>query len=148
MFRVVGPDNDDLEAIDAPTQLSTAQFRTAACAAGRHPRWPWRCVALFVALSGGAYAAATLPAHSVGATQLKSFAVTNPKLGGVNSVGSRKIMPGAVGFYRVNRTEVQLRLKNACASGPGDHRRRRQRQCHLRAGDVRRPTAHPPLRLP
>jgi hypothetical protein len=73
-------------------------------------------VALFVALSGGAYAAVTLPAHSVGATQLKSFAVTNPKLG-VNSVGSRKIMPGAVGFYRVNRTEVQLRLKNACATG-------------------------------
>ena len=50
-------------------------------------------VALFVALSGGAYAAVTIPAHSVGATQLKSFAVTNPKLG-VNSVGSRKIMPG------------------------------------------------------
>ncbi len=73
-------------------------------------------VALFVALSGGAYAAATLPAHSVGATQLKSFAVTNPKLG-VGSVGSRKIMPGAVGFYRVNRTEVQLRLKSACATG-------------------------------
>ena len=55
------------------------------------------------------YAAVTLPAHSVGATQLKSFAVTNPKLG-VNSVGSRKIMPGAVGFYRVNRNEVQLRV--------------------------------------
>jgi|SRR5579875_2418451 len=73
-------------------------------------------VALFVALSGGAYAAVKIPAHSIGATQLKSFAVTNPKLG-VNSVGSRKIMPGAVGFYRVNRSEVQLRLKSTCAAG-------------------------------
>lgn len=73
-------------------------------------------VALFLALSGGAYAAATIPNHSVGANQLKTFAVTNPKLAN-NSVGSRKIMPGAVGFYRVNRTEVQLRLKSACAAG-------------------------------
>lgn len=72
--------------------------------------------ALFVALSGGAYAAVTIPAHSVGATQLKTFAVTNPKLG-VNSVGSRKIMPGAVGFYRVNRNEVQLRVNNSCSTG-------------------------------
>ncbi len=73
-------------------------------------------VALFVALSGGAYAAVTLPAASVGAKQLKTFAVTNPKLAN-NSVGSRKIMPGAVGFYRVNRTEVQLRLKSSCGTG-------------------------------
>jgi hypothetical protein len=73
-------------------------------------------VALFVALSGGAYAAVTLPAHSVGANQLKTFSVTNPKLAN-NVVGSRKIMPGAVGFYRVNRNEVQLRLKTTCATG-------------------------------
>lgn len=71
-------------------------------------------VALFVALSGGAYAAVTLPDHSVGARQLKTFAVTNPKLA-VDSVGSRKIMPGAVGFYRVNRNEVQLRVNGSCA---------------------------------
>jgi hypothetical protein len=70
-------------------------------------------VALFVALSGGAYAAVTIPAKSIGATQLKSFAVTNPKLG-VSSVGSRKIMPGAVGDYRVNRNEVQLRVTGTC----------------------------------
>ena len=87
----------------------------------RNPvRWhrpsPAMCVslvALFVALSGGAYAAVTIPAKSIGATQLKSFAVTNPKLG-VSSVGSRKIMPGAVGFYRVNRNEVQLRVTGTC----------------------------------
>ena len=70
-------------------------------------------VALFVALSGGAYAAVALPAHSVGATQLRTFAVTNPKLAN-NAVGSRKIMPGAVGFYRVNRDEVQLRVTGTC----------------------------------
>ena len=70
--------------------------------------------ALFVALSGGAYAAVALPKASVGAAQLKTFAVTNPKLG-TNSVGSRKIMPGAVGFYRVNRSEVQLRVTGTCA---------------------------------
>ena len=73
-------------------------------------------VALFVALSGGAYAAVTIPDHSVGANQLKTFAVTNPKLAN-NAVGSRKIMPGAVGFYRVNRNEVQLRVNGTCASG-------------------------------
>lgn len=73
-------------------------------------------VALFVALSGGAYAAVTIPNHSVGANQLKTFAVTNPKLAN-NVVGSRKIMPGAVGFYRVNRNEVQLRVNGTCASG-------------------------------
>jgi hypothetical protein len=70
-------------------------------------------MALFVALSGGAYAAVTIPSHSIGAAQLKTFAVTNPKLAN-NSVGSRKIMPGAVGFYRVNRNEVQLRVTGSC----------------------------------
>jgi hypothetical protein len=70
-------------------------------------------IALFLSAGGASYAAITIPAHSVGATQLRSFAVTNPKLG-VNSVGSRKIMPGAVGFYRVNRNEVQLRVTGSC----------------------------------
>lgn len=70
-------------------------------------------IALFLSAGGASYAAVSLPAHSVGATQLRSFAVTNPKLG-VRSVGSRKIMPGAVGFYRVNRNEVQLRVTGSC----------------------------------
>ena len=73
-------------------------------------------IALFLSAGGASYAAVTIPAHSVGATQLKSFAVTNPKLG-VGSVGSRKIMPGAVGFYRVNRNEVQLRVTGTCNPG-------------------------------
>jgi hypothetical protein len=37
-------------------------------------------VALFLAVSGGAYAAITLPAHSVGTTQLKNGAVTAAKV--------------------------------------------------------------------
>lgn len=77
---------------------------------------PAMCVALlalFLSAGGASYAAISIPAHSVGATQLRTFAVTNPKLG-TNSVGSRKIMPGAVGFYRVNRNEVQLRVTGTC----------------------------------
>ena len=70
-------------------------------------------IALFLSAGGASYAAMAIPAHSVGAKQLRTFAVTNPKLA-VNAVGSRKIMPGAVGFYRVNRNEVQLRVTGSC----------------------------------
>lgn len=83
-------------------------------------------VALFVALSGGAYAAVRLPAHSVGATQLRTFAVTNPKLAN-NAIGTRKIMnsavtfnkikPGSVGTVRIDKNDVQLRLKSTCPTG-------------------------------
>ncbi len=37
-------------------------------------------LALFLVLGGGAYAAATLPANSVGTAQLKTNAVTSPKV--------------------------------------------------------------------
>ena len=70
-------------------------------------------IALFLSAGGASYAAIAIPAHSVGATQLRTFAVTNPKLHN-DAVGSRKIMPGAVGFYRVNRNEVQLRVTGSC----------------------------------
>jgi hypothetical protein len=73
-------------------------------------------VALFLSAGGASYAAVTYPAHSIGAAQLKTFAVTNPKLAS-DAVGSRKIMPGAVGFYRVNRSEVQLRVSGSCTAG-------------------------------
>ena len=74
--------------------------------------------------------------HSVGASQLKTFAVTNPKL--ASNVGRlpqdhARARSASTG---VNRIEVQLRLKSTCATRPGDQRRRRQRQ-----GDLR-----PPLR--
>jgi hypothetical protein len=70
-------------------------------------------IALFLSAGGASYAAIAIPAHSVGANQLRTFAVTNPKLHN-DAVGSRKIMPGAVGFYRVNRNEVQLRVTGSC----------------------------------
>jgi hypothetical protein len=83
-------------------------------------------LALFVALSGGAYAAVTIPKASVGATQLKTFAVTNTKLG-TGSVGTRKIMtgavtyakiaPGSVGNVRIDKNEVQARLQSSCTTG-------------------------------
>ena len=75
-------------------------------------RW-WRCSSPFPVAPTRR---SRIPNHSVGATQLKTFAVTNPKLA-TDAVGSRKIMPGAVGFYRVNRNEVQLRVNGTCASG-------------------------------
>jgi hypothetical protein len=51
-------------------------------------------LALFIALSGTAYAA-TLPRNSVGTAQLKKNAVTTPKLK-KNAVTTRKIKKGAV----------------------------------------------------
>jgi hypothetical protein len=52
-------------------------------------------VALFVALSGGAYAAAGLLPNSVGSRQLRAHAVTNAKLAR-NSVGAAQLQRGAV----------------------------------------------------
>ncbi|MGC9221780.1 MAG: hypothetical protein ACP5H2_10600 [Solirubrobacteraceae bacterium] len=72
--------------------------------------------ALFLSLGGAGYAAIAIPAHSVGSAQLKTFAVTNSKLA-ASSVGFRKIMPGAVGTVRIDRNEVQLRIKDACPVG-------------------------------
>jgi hypothetical protein len=74
------------------------------------------CVALFMSLGGVGYAAVALPASSVGTTQLKNLSVTNSKIG-VASVGYRKIQPGAVGTVRVDKNDVQLRLKSTCAAG-------------------------------
>src|SRR3954453_16204335 len=51
-------------------------------------------IALFAALGGGAYAAATLAPNSVGSKQLKKKAVTNSKLG-ANAVTSSKAKNGA-----------------------------------------------------
>jgi hypothetical protein len=69
--------------------------------------------ALFLSLGGASYAAVMLPAHSVGSAQLKTFAVTNPKLAN-NSVGYRKIMPGSVGTVRIDKNDVQLRVTGTC----------------------------------
>ena len=56
-------------------------------------------LALFVAVGGAGWAAFRLPPHSVGTVQLQNFSVSNPKLR-PNSVGSAKIIAGAVGAGR------------------------------------------------
>jgi hypothetical protein len=52
-------------------------------------------VALFLALGGGAYAAASLPAHSVGARQLKHNAVTRAAIKR-NAVDGSKVANGSL----------------------------------------------------
>jgi hypothetical protein len=52
-------------------------------------------LALFVALGGASYAAATLPANSVGAKQLQKKAVTGSKLR-ANAVSSGKVKDGSL----------------------------------------------------
>ena len=52
-------------------------------------------LALFIALSGSAYAAFRLPANSVGTKQLKNGAVTRPKLAR-KAVDSSKVVPGSL----------------------------------------------------
>jgi len=63
-------------------------------------------IALFVALSGGAYAAVTLPRNSVGTAQIKPDAVIGSKVKNrslrgpdlaLDAVGTANIAPGAVG---------------------------------------------------
>ena len=54
------------------------------------------CIALFVALGGTSYAAVTLPANSVGTTQLKNSAVTGDKVKTATLSGN-KIVNGAIG---------------------------------------------------
>jgi hypothetical protein len=51
--------------------------------------------ALFIALTGGAYAAVSVPANSVGSKQLKSSAVIQSKLAS-NAVTSAKIKDGSL----------------------------------------------------
>jgi hypothetical protein len=81
------------------------------------------CVALFVALSGGAYAAVIVPNDSVGSNQLKSSAVRfrNLATGSVgtrdlanNSVSYTKIAPGEIGHARVSQGQIQWRVTGKC----------------------------------
>jgi hypothetical protein len=81
-------------------------------------------LALFVALSGGAYAAVVIPQNSVGSAQLKSGAVTFKKLasGAVgtkdlanNSVSYTKIAKGQIGHARVSQSQIQWRVTGTCA---------------------------------
>ncbi len=93
-------------------------------------------VALFVALSGGAYAATAIPNDSVGTAQLKAASVGNAQLK-ATSVGNAQLRPGsvgtaqlksqavintkialgAVGFARINQSQVQRRVTGTCKTG-------------------------------
>lgn len=82
--------------------------------------------ALFFALAGAGYAAAVLPAGSVGNSQLQNNSISNAKLRN-NSVGFAKmrhnaihyfnINPHSVGTVRIVPTQVQERVKGTCATG-------------------------------
>jgi hypothetical protein len=52
-------------------------------------------LALFVGLSGGAYAAASLPANSVGSRQIKKSAVTREKIKD-KAIDGRKVLDGSL----------------------------------------------------
>jgi hypothetical protein len=69
-------------------------------------------VALFMSLGGASYAATTL----VHTNQIHNWAITNAKIAN-NAVTFNKIKPSSVGVKRVVKSEVQLRLRNVCASG-------------------------------
>jgi hypothetical protein len=75
-------------------------------------------VALFFALGGVGYAAATIPPGSVGTAQLQKGAVVNSRIHN-NAVTFNKIAPGTIGAARVNQTMVQLRVTGTCSGTTG-----------------------------
>ena len=56
---------------------------------------PWELVAILIAVSGTAYAAASLPKNSVGTKQLRNGAVTGAKLAG-GAVTAAKVKAGSL----------------------------------------------------
>ena len=77
-------------------------------------------LAVFLVLGGGAYAAATLPAHSVGKQQLRKRAVTRPKLA-PRSVHTAKLAPDAVAARKLS-PGVRARLARVGPAGPAGAR--------------------------
>jgi hypothetical protein len=71
------------------------------------------CLALFVALSGGAYAAVAIPSNSVGFAQLKSGAVGTRDVAN-NAITYSKIAKGQIGHARVAQTQIQWRVTGKC----------------------------------
>jgi hypothetical protein len=73
-------------------------------------------LALFVALSGGAYAAATLPANSVGSRQIKKSAVTREKIK-KNAIDGTKVLDGSLNGDDVKESS----LAKVPAAAAADH---------------------------
>ena len=65
-------------------------------------------VALFAALGGAGWAAVSLPANSVGTSQLRDDAVTY-----------QKIAPHTIGAQRINQSAVQVRVGGFCIGTKG-----------------------------
>jgi hypothetical protein len=75
-------------------------------------------VALFFAVGGVGYAAATLPPNSVGTAQLKRGAVTNSRIHD-NAITWNKVAPGTIGSVRINQALVQTRVIGTCSGTNG-----------------------------
>jgi hypothetical protein len=73
-------------------------------------------LAVFLVLGGGAYAAATLPANSVGTTQLRRDAVTRSKLAD-DSVSTAQLVHNSVTRNRLSQG-LRLQLDHAAQQGP------------------------------
>jgi hypothetical protein len=79
-------------------------------------------IALFVALGGTTYAAATsLPVNSVGTPQLKNLAVTGPKIAngavGTAQVSAGLIAPNATRVGGLTAAQLQQRVSGSCGAG-------------------------------
>ena len=75
-------------------------------------------LALFVALSGGAYAAASLPARSVGPTQLKKSAVVRAKIKN-NAVNGSKVARNSLSGDDVKESTLAKVPASALADAAG-----------------------------
>jgi hypothetical protein len=81
-------------------------------------------LALFIALSGGAYAAVVIPNDSVGFNQLRpgavaasrlaNNAVITPKVAN-DAITYTKIAPGQIGHVRVAQNQIQWRVNGRCS---------------------------------
>jgi hypothetical protein len=76
-------------------------------------------LALFVALSGGAYAAARLPANSVGSRQIKNNAVVRAKLR-ANAVNSSKVAANALKGADIDEASL-AKVPSAAAADSAVH---------------------------
>jgi hypothetical protein len=76
-------------------------------------------LALFISLGGGAYAAATLPANSVGAKQIKKNAVERAKIKN-NAVDGSKVLDGSITGDDVKESTLE-KVPAAAAADTSTH---------------------------
>jgi hypothetical protein len=71
-------------------------------------------IALFVALGGASYAAVSIPANSVGNSQLKKGAVSTSKVKN-NAITYKKVAQHTIGLKRVDNSKIQTRVSGTCS---------------------------------